>query len=163
MTDPQEVLTELGLRLPEPWKPGARLRMARRAGGVLHLATHLGIDLERRVVFNGRERHPIVTGVAGRDVDARGAALAARGAVLNMLATVRAELGTLNAVAEILEVRYAVCCEPGFTALHQAADHGSDLLVKLFGEAGEHARTTNGVTALPGGAVAGVAATIMLR
>lgn len=67
-----------------------------------------------------------------------------------LLATIRAELGSLDRVRRVVKVLGMVNCAPGFTATSAVVDGCSDLFVEVFGEAaGRHARSAVGVAELP--------------
>jgi enamine deaminase RidA (YjgF/YER057c/UK114 family) len=76
---------------------------------------------------------------------------AARQAVVACLASLKAELGSLEQVERIVKMLAFVNCAPGFVNTSGVIDGASDLLVKAFGEAGVHARAAIGTTVLPGG------------
>jgi hypothetical protein len=63
---------------------------------------------------------------------------------INLLHVVRAHLGTLDAVCEIVEVFGMVNGAPDFKRFPQVINGCSDLLVEIFGEPGKHARTALG-------------------
>ncbi len=67
---------------------------------------------------------------------------AARLAGVFLLATLRAELGSLNSVRSVIKVFATVNCAPGFTNAPAVIDGCSDLLVDVFGpQIGRHARS----------------------
>jgi len=74
---------------------------------------------------------------------------AARQAVLNALAAVRAEAGSLDAVARVVRLNVFVNSSGGFTDQAQVANAASELLAEVFGEAGRHTRCAVGVAELP--------------
>lgn len=152
--DPEAALDRLGLSLPRRWEPGATMRMCTSEGGLLFLSGHLGVDMATTVDFHSRpDHHPLVAGRLGGDVDLETARRAAEGGALNLIATLKDQLGDLGRVRQILKVTLMVSCVPGFDRLHQVADAASDLLVAVFGARGEHARSTVGAAAQPGGAL----------
>ena len=70
---------------------------------------------------------------------------------LNLLATTRAALGSLDRVRRVVKVLGMVQCADDFTD-HPAVINGfSDLMVEVFGEAGRHARSAVGMGSLPFG------------
>ena len=71
---------------------------------------------------------------------------------LNGLAVAKAALGELSRVKNVIRVGAFVCSEPGFTEQPKIANACSELLVKVFGDAGKHARAAVGSIALPLGA-----------
>ena len=74
---------------------------------------------------------------------------AARATALSMLATVRAELGTLDRVRQIIKVFGMVNCAPGFNRTPEVIDGCSNVLVEIFGDAGRHTRSAVGMAELP--------------
>jgi enamine deaminase RidA (YjgF/YER057c/UK114 family) len=92
-----------------------------------------------------------VRGKVGSDLTLEQGREAARMAALSMLATLHAELGTLDIVDSIMKVYGMVNVAPGFDRTPAVIDGCSDLLVEIFGEAGRHTRTAIGVAELPFG------------
>lgn len=76
---------------------------------------------------------------------------AARGCALNLLSAARSALGDLSRVRQVVKVLGMVSCVAGFTEQPQVINGCSDLLVELFGERGQHARSAVGMAGLPGG------------
>lgn len=72
--------------------------------------------------------------------------------MLELLAGVNADLGSLDHVGSVEQMRGFVRSAPDFTEQPAVIDGASDLLIALFGEAGRHARTATGVAQLPFGA-----------
>ena len=76
----------------------------------------------------------------------------ARQCVLNGLAAVKAAVGSLGEVKQVVRVGVFVCSEAGFHDQPKVANGASELLVQVFGDAGKHARAAVGSIALPLGA-----------
>ena len=74
---------------------------------------------------------------------------AARLTALSMLATIEAELGSLDGIKQIVKVFGMVNCAPGFNQTPAVIDGCSDVLVAIFGEAGRHTRSAVGMAELP--------------
>jgi enamine deaminase RidA (YjgF/YER057c/UK114 family) len=113
-----------------------------RVGDLLFLSGTLpfvGADL----VYRGKvgEGPPDLTIEQGKE--------SARVALLNALAIVVAECGTLNAVRQVVRMTVHVACQTSFTAHSAVANGASDLLVDIFGSAGRHARLSLGAVSLP--------------
>lgn len=89
------------------------------------------------------------TGKIGSDLSVADGYAAARLTGLNLLQTVRDALGTLNNVAQIVDVFGVVNSAPGFTEQSKVLNGFSDLMVEIFGEAGKHARMAVGAAELP--------------
>ncbi|WP_322092544.1 RidA family protein [Paraburkholderia bannensis] len=90
--------------------------------------------------------HP---GKLGADVTLEQAQEAARLALMNSLASLDAAIGTLDAVRKVLKMTVFVASAPGFNLQPKVADAASELLRKVFGERGAHARSAVGVAELP--------------
>jgi enamine deaminase RidA (YjgF/YER057c/UK114 family) len=82
-------------------------------------------------------------------VSAEDATTYARTCILNALAAVRAELGSLDRVTRIVKLVGFVASDPSFTGQPGVVNGASELLGEVFGEAGRHARSAVGVAALP--------------
>jgi enamine deaminase RidA (YjgF/YER057c/UK114 family) len=86
----------------------------------------------------------------GVDLDLAAARDAARLVALNLVTTIRRELGSLDAVGRIVKVLGMVNCAPGFRQTPAVIDGCSDVLVEIFGEdVGRHARSAVGMSELP--------------
>ena len=71
--------------------------------------------------------------------------------MLNTLANLRAEVGSLDRIARIVFVSGYVNALDGFTESPAVLNGASDLLVSIFGDAGRHARAAVAVNGLPRG------------
>ena len=74
---------------------------------------------------------------------------AARIAVLNGLAQIKASLGSLDKVRQIVRVEGYVNSAPGFHNQPFVLNGASNLLAEVFGEHGRHTRIAVGVSELP--------------
>ncbi len=77
-----------------------------------------------------------------------------------LLAQINAALGGLDRVARIVKLGVFVACTADFTDQPKVANGASELMVKLFGDSGKHARSAVGVAALPLGAAVEVDAIV---
>ena len=132
-------LAELGITLPPAPKPVATYIPAVRAGDLLFLSG-TGPFRDGRIAFAGK---------LGRDLTVEQGADAARLTLLNALAMVRQEIGTLDRVVRIVRLTGHVASAEGFTQQPAVINGASDLLVQIFGEAGRHARLALGAAELP--------------
>ncbi|MBX3235148.1 MAG: RidA family protein [Nitrospiraceae bacterium] len=135
----EAALKNLGIALPAPPKPVASYVPAVLAGDLLFLSG----------VLPFRDGKVAVTGKLGKDLDVERGAEAARVALLNSLAIVRAELGSLDRVKRIVRVVGHVASAEGFVQQPAVINGASDLLVQIFGESGRHARVALGAAELP--------------
>lgn len=70
-------------------------------------------------------------------------------AVLNALAAVKAQIGSLDRVTRVIKVVGFVASDPAFTGQPGVINGASELLGEIFGDAGVHARSAVGVAVLP--------------
>ena len=91
----------------------------------------------------------VVTGRAGEDVTLAQAQYAARVCAMRALSLLRQELGSLDAVQQVLRINVYVQSAADFTLQSEVADGASDVLFDVLGEAGAHTRTSVGVYQLP--------------
>jgi enamine deaminase RidA (YjgF/YER057c/UK114 family) len=127
---------ELGLQLPDPFPPAGIYVNAVRTGNLLVLGGHIPVGTDH-----------VVLGKLGEDLDVDAGRAAARLAALSALATLRAELGSLDRVVRIVSLRGVVNATPDFMAHTQVIDGASEVLEQVFGE--RHARLAVGVSSLP--------------
>jgi enamine deaminase RidA (YjgF/YER057c/UK114 family) len=149
---PEENLAALGFALPPLPTPGGNYLLLRRAGDLVFLAG---------VVSTGP--YGVLTGTAGAGSTVDEGYFAAQACALTQLAILRQELGSLNHVAEVLSLTGYVNAAPGFAELAAIVNGASDLLLRIFGEAGRHARAAVGVCALPRNALVELQMTVRVR
>jgi enamine deaminase RidA (YjgF/YER057c/UK114 family) len=92
-----------------------------------------------------------VKGKLGRDLALEDGYRVSRSVGLNLLATTRAALGSLDRVRRVVKVLGMVNSAPGFTDQPKVINGFSDLMIEVFGDAGRHARSAVGMAELPGG------------
>jgi enamine deaminase RidA (YjgF/YER057c/UK114 family) len=73
----------------------------------------------------------------------------ARQSALNALAAVKAVIGSLDRVTQVVKVTGFVASDPSFTGQPGVINGASDVLAEIFGEIGVHSRSAVGVAVLP--------------
>jgi enamine deaminase RidA (YjgF/YER057c/UK114 family) len=141
-TRPTERLAELGLGLPPLSAPAGKYLAGVRSGTLLFVSG-------QTPTIDGR---PVVTGYVGREVSLAQARDAARLAALNALALAASAAGSLDHVRRIIRLTGYVRSAPGFSEQPAVINGASELLIEIWGAAGQHARSAIGVAELPGGA-----------
>ena len=91
----------------------------------------------------------MLTGKVGGEVGPEEAKEAAQQCALNAIAAVKSKVGDLDKVLQVVKVVVFVASTPDFTGQPQVANGASELLGKVFGDAGVHARSAVGVPVLP--------------
>ena len=89
------------------------------------------------------------TGKVGAAVSPEDAKTYAATCVLNALAAVQSAIGSLDRVTRVVKVVGFVASDPAFTGQPGVINGASELLGKIFGDSGVHARSAVGVAVLP--------------
>lgn len=140
-------MKRLGVVLPKlPQKAGLYARAKRFAGGSLVYLSACGPSLDG-TLYRGR--------LGGEFTLEEGQGLA-RSCMLNLLAILEGEIGSLARVVCPVKVLTMVACTEDFTRQPAVADGGTKLLLELFDEV--PARSAIGVPCLPGNAPVGTEA-----
>lgn len=135
---PSEKLAELNLSLPAVAAPVGSYVPALRSGNLILTSGQLPFR-DGKVVYTGKVN----------DTNLNDAAEGASIAALNALAAVAEVAGGLDKIQRIVRVCVYVNSEPDFTKQPAVANGASDLLGKIFGDAGKHTRSAVGAAALP--------------
>lgn len=138
--NPEATLAELGLKLPEPPKPVGAYLLAQPVGDLLFLSGTT-CYVNGGLLYKGR---------LGAELDIEQGHAAAQQAMLNLLSVVKSALGSLDRVERIVKLNGYVNSAPDFDRQPEVINGASELLQKIFGERGRHARTSIGVSDLPG-------------
>lgn len=137
--DVEERLEELGIKLVIPNAPTANYLKAKRVGNLVFLSGH-GPDKPDGTQVIGR---------LGEDLSLEEGQKAARFTGISLLSSLKAEIGDLNKVKNIVKALGMVNAGPSFTNHSQVINGFSDLMVEIFGENGKHARSAVGMSSLP--------------
>lgn len=137
---PEIRLARLGIVIPPPPPPIANFLTHVCEGNLIYLSGQ-----------GPREANGYLhTGKVGTTVTVDDAYAHARLTGINLLSVMRDVLGDLSRVKRIVKLLGMVNAAPEF-ADHPSVINGcSDLLVQVFGNRGEHARSAVGVGSLPG-------------
>jgi len=135
----EQRLTALGLALPILPKPVGNYRPAKRIGSLVFTSG-------QTARLNGVRRF---VGKVGRDVSDDEAYESARDAALNCIACAGWAAGGIDRLRQVVKVTGFVNCIDGYDRQPAVINGASDLIEKLFGDAGAHARSAIGVNALP--------------
>jgi len=133
-----ERLEQLGIVLPPPMPPAGNYVACFVDDDVVYVGGHGPVAGD-----------VIIRGKVGGDLTLEQGREAARMCALSMLATLDAELGSLDVVDSVMKVYGMVNVAPGFNRTPAVIDGCSDLLTDVFGDAGRHTRTAIGVAELP--------------
>ena len=133
-------LSEIGITLPPPGAPGGNYVPFVVVGELVFMAGQVAREA-------GKMKY---VGKVGREVSVEDGRAAARLCAVNLLAQLKAACGgDLDKVDRCVRVGGFVNSPPDFLDHPKVINGASDLLVEVFGERGQHARTAVGVAALP--------------
>ena len=135
----EQKLKELGIVLPESPKPVANYVRAIRTGNLLFVSGH-GPYNDGKILISGK---------LGKELTIEEGYKTARNVAVNCLASIRANLGSLDKVKRVVKLLGMVNCTEDFKDQPKVVNGASDLLVEVFGEGGRHARSAVGMQALP--------------
>jgi enamine deaminase RidA (YjgF/YER057c/UK114 family) len=135
----RQKIADLGLEFPAAPTPVGSYVPVVRTGNLIYTSGQLP-TMEGRL---------LLTGKVGAEVDVSKAQASAAMAVLNALAAIELEVGSLDDVRQIVRLNVFVNSAPGFTDQATVANGASELLVHAFGNPGRHTRCALGVAELP--------------
>ena len=133
-------LSEIGVTLPPPGSPAGNYVPYVVVGDLVFMAGQVAREA-------GKMKY---AGKVGREVSVEDGRAAARLCAVNLLAQLKAACGgDLDRVERCVRLGGFVNSPPDFTDHPKVINGASDLIVEVFGERGQHARTAVGVAALP--------------
>ena len=139
MTTIDERLLQLGITLPEVGEPRFSYVPTRTTGQLIYTS---GMDCR----VNGEL---IYEGKIGAELTIEQGQEAARQCIINALAVIKKEIGSLDRVKQVVKMLAFVNSAPGFADQPYVINGASNLLIDIFGEAGKHARSAIGTSDLP--------------
>lgn len=147
----EQELEKMGLSLPEVASGIGSFVPAVQSGNLLFISGNTGT---RMYDFRGK---------LGSDVTIEQGYEAAKCAMLGCLAAAKEVLGDLDRIERVVKVLGFVNAGEGFVDTPKVINGGSDLLISLYGDAGQHARSAIGVYALPGNAPVEIEMIVQVR
>ncbi|MGI0087279.1 MAG: RidA family protein [Nitrosotalea sp.] len=135
----EEKLALLNISLPAPPKPAGSYIPVVRTGNLVFVSGQIPVK-DGKVEFQGK---------VPTDVPIENAQQAARLCIINVLAQLKAELGTLDKISKIVRVSGFVNSTQDFVEQPKIINSASDLLFEIFGDRGKHSRIAVGVASLP--------------
>jgi enamine deaminase RidA (YjgF/YER057c/UK114 family) len=140
----EDKVTAMGHVLPKPFVfPNPNRTGCVVVGNIVYVSGH-GRDLTGPGVK--------AAGKVGRDLTLEEGYAAARAVALQILASLKQELGDLDRVKRVIRLFGMVNAAPGFDRMPQVIDGASDFFYELLGPVhGKHARSAVGMYELPHG------------
>jgi enamine deaminase RidA (YjgF/YER057c/UK114 family) len=134
-----EKLASLNITLPTPPKPAGSYIPIVKTGNMIFVSGQIPMK-DGQVQFKGQ----VPTSISVEEAQS-----AARLCIINVLAQLKSELGTLDKISKIVRVSGFVSSSQEFYEHPKIINTASDLLFEIFGEKGRHTRIAVGVASLP--------------
>ena len=140
MAEIDKRLQELGITIPEPAAPVANYVGWVRSGNLVFTSGQVPLK-DGKVQFQGK---------VGGEIGVEQAGQAAQLCAVNVISQIKGALdGNLDRVRRVVKLVVFVNAAPEFTDHPKVANGASDLMVKVFGDKGKHARSAVGSGSLP--------------
>jgi enamine deaminase RidA (YjgF/YER057c/UK114 family) len=139
MSQVEDKIKELGYTLPETPKPVAAYIPAVQSGNLVFTAGQIPF-------VKGTLKY---TGTVGRDLSLEQGVECAEICCLNALAAIKGVIGDLDRITQIIKVTGFVQSTDNFYDQAKVMNGASELIGKIFGEKGKHARCALGTNTLP--------------
>ncbi len=135
----EDKLRELSIELPTPPSPAGSYIPVVTAGSLAFVSGQIPMK-DGKVIFEGKvpEQQSLES---ARD--------AAKICIINGLAQLKANLGSLDKITKFVRISGFVNSNPEFTEQPKVINAASDLLVEIFGDMAKHSRIAVGVASLP--------------
>lgn len=137
----EQRLIDLGITLPSGSSPAANYTNAVRTGNLLFISGKAPLP----------ENGKLPKGKLGREFSVQDGYRFARSAAIDLIAVMKAELGSLEQISRIVEIQGFVNAVEDFEDHAQVLNGCSDLLIEVFEKKGVHARSVFGANSLRGG------------
>ena len=135
----EEKIKSIGIIIPETPKPIGSYVPCVQTGKLVYTSGQ-GCKKAGQLVYQGK---------LGKDVSIDEGYDAAKIAIINALGILQGHLGSLDKIKRIVKLLGFVACVPEFDQQPKVINGASDLLLEIFGEKGQHARSAIGTNALP--------------
>ena len=134
----EDRLRELSIELPTPPSPAGSYIPVVTTGNLAFVSGQIPMK-EGKVIFEGKvpEQQSLES---ARD--------AAKICIINGLAQLKANLGSLDKITKFVRISGFVNSNPEFTEQPKVINAASDLLVEIFGDMAKHSRIAVGVASL---------------
>ena len=135
----EERLKELSIDLPTPPDPAGTYIPVVTTGNLAFVSGQIPMK-DGKVVFEGKvpDKQSIHSAINAAEI-----------CIINGLAQLKANLGTLDKITKFVRISGFVNSNPDFTEHPKVINAASDLLFQVFGDMAKHSRIAVGVASLP--------------
>jgi enamine deaminase RidA (YjgF/YER057c/UK114 family) len=139
----EENIKKLNLELPKASNPLGAYVAYKKVGNLIFVSGQVSFNKDGQ----------LIKGKVGSDLTLEQGLIAAQSCALNILSQIRSACnGDLNKVKNCIKLTGFVNSKDDFVDQPKVINSASDLIVKVFGESGKHARAAVSVNSLPLGA-----------
>jgi enamine deaminase RidA (YjgF/YER057c/UK114 family) len=135
----EDRLKQLNITLPTPPKPAGSYIPVVTSGNLAFVSGQIPMQ-DGKVLYTGK---------VPTEKSIEEAREAAKLCGINILAQLKANLGSLDRITKIVRVSGFVNCTPEFSEHPKIINSASDMFFEIFGEKGKHSRIAVGVASLP--------------
>jgi enamine deaminase RidA (YjgF/YER057c/UK114 family) len=135
----EDRLQHLNITLPTPPKPAGSYIPVVITGNLAFVSGQIPMQ-DGKVLYTGK---------VPSEKSIEEAQAAAKLCGINLLAQLKANLGSLDRITKIVRVSGFVNCTPEFSEHPKIINAASDMFYEIFGERGKHSRIAVGVASLP--------------
>ena len=108
-------------------------------------------------------RDPRYKGRLGENITTMEGKVAAAKAAINLLAIFKKHLGSLDCIEKFVKMNVYIAAATNWEEHSKLADGATEVILKFLGDKGKHARTTIGVSCLPGGTCVEIEAIVKIK
>ena len=137
----EKKLKAMGIIIPDAPKPVASYVPCVQTGKLVYTSGQAS-KKDGTLIYKGK---------LGKDLTVEEGYEAAKISIINCLAILKGHLGSLDRVTRVVKLLGFVASTPEFDQQPYVINGASDLLIKIFGEKGRHARSAIGTNILPFG------------
>lgn len=134
-------LQDMGIIIPDVPKPAASYVPAVQTGNLVYTAGQAS-KKDGILIYKGK---------LGKDLTVEEGYEAAKISIINCLAVLKGHLGSLDRIKKVVKLLGFVASTSEFDQQPFVINGASDLLIKVFGEKGKHARSAIGTNTFPFG------------
>ena len=135
----EDRLEKLSIKIPNPPNPAGSYIPVVTTNNLAFVSGQIPMK-EGKVVFQGK---------VPKEQSLDSAREAAKICIVNGLAQLKANLGSLDKIIKFVRISGFVNSNPDFTEQPKVINAASDLLVEIFGDMAKHSRIAVGVASLP--------------
>jgi enamine deaminase RidA (YjgF/YER057c/UK114 family) len=138
-----EKLASMGLNLPQKLSAVGSYVPVVMLGNTAFVSGQIALD------FHLEPAQLRFKGKVGNNISIEDAKSAAALCVINALAQLNSAMGSLEPIKRIVKITGYINCEPSFAEHSTVMNGASELILKIFGDIGRHARVAIGANSLP--------------